>query len=175
MPNTSGHAYGLTIFCPIKERTPEGQCAIFYTRDILQNLSSDQDEDFKASPLAAVPNTYMARFLILDEALFQGYPYHEDQLQSSYLVFTANFHGALDSYLQGMYHSMKEQIFAIWKYCYGFENVQQSEASGAGEAAFVRFIKKCQVKTTFFFNGSTDDSLEDRTGYGRSSYPVVSS
>jgi hypothetical protein len=77
-------------------------------------------------------------------------------------VFVSDFYGELDPYLKGMYQHMKKEIFAIWKYCYGFEDVMQSEENGGGEAAFVRFIKKCQVETTYYFDGSTDESLDEQ-------------
>ncbi len=162
MSNTSGHAYALTTLCPIRNNSEGNLSSILALRTILQNnLGENPSED--VSPVASVPNTYLARFFILDDTPFQGYPYQLDNLKSSYLVFVSDFHGKLDAYLKGMYQHMKKEIFEIWKYCYGFEDVLQSEENGNGEAAFVRFIKKCQVETTFYFNGSTDDLKDGST------------
>ncbi len=164
MPNVSGNAYALTTLCPIKTKTDEDKSATFYTRKVLQDLPIDTAhvQDKVVSPMARVPNTYLARFFILDDAIFQSYPYQLDTLKSSYLVFTANFHGELAPYLKGMYQFMKDEIFEIWKYCYGFDEVVTGEKNGKGESSFVQYIKKCQVETTFYFNGSTDDSLNEQ-------------
>jgi len=161
MANTSGRAYALTTLCPIKKQTAEGNSANFALRYVLQN-NLGATAPGTGSPMALVPNTYLARFFVLDDARFQGYPYQSDTLNSSYLVFVVDFHGDLDSYLKGMYHHMKTEIFEIWKYCYGFENVVKGEEIGSGEAAFVQFIRKCQVETTFYFDGSTDDPLDEQ-------------
>jgi hypothetical protein len=54
-----------------------------------------------------------------------------------------------------MWDNAKPTIQSVWKYCVGFEAVTSRES-------FVNYIRKCQVETTFFFNGSTDDSLEEQ-------------
>jgi hypothetical protein len=41
---------------------------------------------------------------------------------------------------------------AIWKYCYGFEGVND-------EVSFTAYAKKCCLDTSLFFVGSNDDSL----------------
>ena len=57
---------------------------------------------------------------------------------------------------------MRNEVFEIWKYCYGFDEVVTDDALNKGEESFIRYIKKCQMNTTFFFNGSTDDSLAEQ-------------
>lgn len=164
MPNISGAAYALTTLCPIKKLDDNQQCGVLYTRAVLQDLKTGAPSSQKkeVSPLASVPNTYLGRFFILNDAIFQNFPHGLDTLKSSYLVFTVNFHGELDAYLRGMYEAMKDEVFAIWKCCYGFEKVVAAEKAGNGAAAFVAYIKKCRMETTFFFNGSTDESLAEQ-------------
>jgi hypothetical protein len=77
---------------------------------------------------------------------------HTDHLQSRYLVFTSNLHGDIDTYLQGMWQNINADIQAIWKYCYGFEGVND-------EVSFVAYAKKCCMDSSLFFVGSNDDSL----------------
>ena len=43
--------------------------------------------------MAKVPNTYLARFYILNDVFYQGFPAEEEHLKSKYLVFSSNFHG----------------------------------------------------------------------------------
>jgi len=150
MPNISGKAYALTTLCPIKNGQQGGVSNGCLTRQKLQELPDNQ-----YSPMAKVANTYLARFYVLDNAIFQSYPNSLDTLQSKYLVFTSNFHGDLDTYLTGMWNNIASTINDLWAECVGFEKVNSA-------ASFVAYIKKCQVYTTFFFNGSTDDSLPEQ-------------
>ena len=150
MPNASGNAYGLTTLCPIRNGQKGGTSYSNLIRKVLQELPENQD-----SPLAKVANTYLARFYILNDAIFESFPNKLDRLQSSYLVFTSNLYGDLDLYLTGMWSSIQADIQTIWGNCVGFEKVNSA-------SSFIEYIKKCQVTTTFFFNGSTDDPLEEQ-------------
>jgi hypothetical protein len=102
------------------------------------------------SPMAKVPNTYLARFYILDDVPYQGKPATLEHLKNHYIVFTVNLHGELEPYLQGMWAAAEPEIYEVLQYCYGFETVHDA-------ASFTAYIKKCQVATTFYFNGSTDE------------------
>ncbi len=150
MPNISGKAYALTTFCPIKNGQQAGLSNGSIVRKKLQELPEAAD-----SPMAGIPNTYLARFYVLDNAIFQSYPFEKDTLQSQYLAFSVNLHGDLDTYLTGMWDNASATIKDIWADCVGFEHVNSTET-------FKAYIKKCQVNTTFFFNGSTDDSLAEQ-------------
>ena len=83
---------------------------------------------------------------------YQGHPAVLEHLKSNYLVFSANFYGELEAWLEGMWKAIEPEIRELLQYCFGFENVRDS-------ASFIAYIKKCQVETTFFFNGSTDEPL----------------
>jgi hypothetical protein len=150
MPNVSGNAYALTTFCPIRNGYKQGMANCNLVRKKLQELPENEE-----SPMANVANTYLARFYILDDAIFESYPNALDKLQSKYLVFTSNFHGDLDTYLTGMWNSISNDIKEIWADCVGFEKVNSAPS-------FVEYIKKCQLPTTFFFNGSTDETLQEQ-------------
>lgn len=158
MSNQNGNAYGLTTLCPIRngslsfatEGCPAEASFSAVTRYRLQNLGVAEQ-----SPMARVPNTYLCRFYVLDDVMYQGTPAQYDTLKSSYLVFTSNFHGKLEPWLQGMWNAATESVRKIWGGCVGFESVRDAEG-------FIEYIKKCQLKTTFYFNGSTDDSLADQ-------------
>lgn len=150
MPNQSGNAYGLTTFCPIRNGGEGNQSYAGIIRDRLEDFPLDDQ-----SPLALVPNTYMCRFYVLNDVFYEGKPAQDEHLKSKYLVFSSNFHGALDTYLQGMWQAASGSVKQIWEYCVGFEKVRDADS-------FVSYIKKCQVYTTFFFNGSTDESLAEQ-------------
>jgi len=150
MPNKSGNAYGLTTFCPIRNGYQGNQSYAALLRDRLEDLGLNE-----ASPMAKVPNTYLCRFYVLNNVFYEGKPADLEQLRSKYLVFASNFHGELEPYLQGMWQAAKDQIKPIWEFCVGFDKVRDA-------VGFANYIKRCQVKTTFFFNGSTDQSLAEQ-------------
>ena len=157
MANTSGNAYALTILCPIlpgiPAGMPEGTGGRNHTmvlRDLLQTVRVSEE-----SPMAKVPNTYLCRFWVLNDITYQGNPAFLEHLKSDYLVFSSNFHGDIDTYLHGMWVALKKEVLAILAHCYAGESVRDA-------ASFIAYIKKCQITTTFFFNGSTDEPLAEQ-------------
>ena len=162
MPNEAGRAYGLSTLCPIKhgaEAPRPGKNARSYaamTRDYLQGL-----EELERSPMAQVPNTYLCRFMVLDNVAYQGKPAKLDQLQSNYLIFVADLHAGNNSekgltrYLEGMWQHAEPSVRGVWAHCVGFERVNSA-------ADFVKYIRRCQVTTTLYFNGSTDQPLSEQ-------------
>jgi hypothetical protein len=151
MPNESGRAYGLTTLCPLLGDGDEDRSFAAEVRLRLRNLPLDED-----SPLAQVPNIYLCRLFVLDQATYQGSPARLDRLKSKYLVFVCDFHGALEPFLKGMWTNASSTISAVWEFCVGF-NARVRDAD-----SFVRYIEKCQVTTTFYFNGSTDEPLAEQ-------------
>ena len=174
MANISGNAYALTVLSPIKNGCI-GE--ISYADEVqgrLQSLGVCED-----SPLAKVPQTYLARFFILDDVFHESSPGcgpfcnlldilsifkdrfrllalpREDHLKSRYLVFSSNFHGGLDTYLRGMWSAISADVKRIWEHCVAFDRVQDAEG-------FITYIKRCQLTANLFFVGSTDDSLEEQ-------------
>jgi hypothetical protein len=119
-------------------------------RELLNNTRTDHK-----SPMACVPNTYLCRFFVFDDVIYQGKPAIEEHLRSKYLVFAAEFHGDLEPYLLGMWRHAQQFVRDTWRYCIGFEQVTDAKT-------FVRYIKRCQVTTTFFFNGSNDEPLAEQ-------------
>ncbi|HEX7480469.1 MAG TPA: hypothetical protein VF331_21900 [Polyangiales bacterium] len=161
MPNLNGNAYGLTTLAPILNRDPNERSYATMLKELLDALPTGEH-----SPMAAVPETYLCRFFVLDNVVYQGLdivkalplpvPASHDRLKSAYLAFTANFHGPdLDQYLWGMWDAADSTIRQIWKYCVGFEQVHDA-------ASFAKYLRRCQVETTFYFNGSTDESLAEQ-------------
>jgi hypothetical protein len=154
MANKSGNAYALTLLCPILQglpkKAPEGMNDQTYAdliRYQLQQLAVNEE-----SPMAGVPNTYLSRLFVLNDVPYQGRPAILEHLKSNYLVFSSNFHGELEDYLTGMWNALEREIRAILQYCVGFDRV-------TNVATFIEYVKACQVTTTFFFNGSSDEPL----------------
>lgn len=126
-----------------------------------------------------MPQTYLARFFILDDVFHESTPGcdpfcnlldilsifkdrfrllalpREDHLKSRYLVFSSNFHGDLEAYLRGMWSAISADIKHIWEHCVAFDKVHDAEG-------FITYIKRCQLTANLFFMGSTDDPLEEQ-------------
>ena len=157
MANISGKAYGLTMLCPIRSGVAvppaaglEGQTCAAHIRYALQQLPVGLD-----SPMTKVPNTYLCRLFVLDDVHFEGHPATLEHLASAYLVFTANLHGDLDTWLAGLWGNIQNEIRSVLRHCVGFERVSDARS-------FIDYVKKCQIETTFFFVGSTDAPLAEQ-------------
>ncbi len=148
--NKNNGAYALTLVCPIKNGILNQQSFASLTRQAVQDLQENE-----LSPLAKVPNTYLARLYILNDVFYEGSPAKEDHLKSKYLVFSSNFHGGLDTYLKGFWTHAEAAARNIWQHCVGFDQVQNAEQ-------FVHYIERCQVDTTYFFNGSSGEPLAEQ-------------
>ena len=66
MANTSGNAYALTVLAPIQNGCIGEISYAEVIRNRLQDLPLHED-----SPLAKVPNTYLARLFILDDVFYE--------------------------------------------------------------------------------------------------------
>lgn len=150
MPNKKDGAYGLTLMCPIKNGQLDGSSFSSLTRDYLQEIDLKE-----ISPLAKVPNTFLCRFYILNDVFFENLPAKEDHLKSRYLVFSSNFHGSLEAYIEGFWQHAEEEARNIWRHCVAFDKVNDAQS-------FIAYIKKCQVETTFYFNGSSGEPLAEQ-------------
>ena len=150
--NQSGNAYGLTTLIPIKNGTEAGESHASQVRRLLQTWSLDRNEH---SPMARVPNTYLCRFYVLNDVFYQGSPAREEHLKSKYLVFSTNFHGELETYVRGMWDNVQTELRELLHHCVAFDRVNNA-------SDFIDYIKRCQVDSALFFNGSTDDSLAEQ-------------
>jgi hypothetical protein len=148
MANISGKVYGLTILSPIIEDNRLEICHSMELRWYLSQLPRDC-----RSPFAQLSSTYLARLVVMDDVVFVGHPAHEDHLKSRYLIFESNFDGDLDTYLRRMATETKEFVEAVWKHCVGFPGTNDV-------AAFLAYMKKCQLNTTFYFADVNDQTVE---------------
>jgi hypothetical protein len=148
MANQSGQVYGLTILSPIIEDNRLDICHSMELRWYLGHLPRDNK-----SPFAQISSTYLARLVVMDDVVYVGAPACEEHLKSRYLVFETNFDGDLDAYLTSMARETPEFVEAVWKHCVGYPGVSDI-------AAFVAYMKNCQVPTTFFFADVNDSTVQ---------------
>ncbi|MFC3851646.1 hypothetical protein ACFOSD_04950 [Salinispirillum marinum] len=148
------HAQGATnliLFTPIKEGiNSEGCSHAFAVRRQLQALKTNH-----RSPWAAVPNTYLARWYLLDDVAYQGKPAAEDHLANRYLVTIAQFHGPRHGWLQSQWQHMEATLRQLYAHAWDFDSVVSASTWAA-------YAERCAVPTGFFFNGSTGDPLAEQ-------------
>ena len=148
MANQSGQVYGLTILSPIIEDNRLDICHSMDLRWYLGHLPRDHK-----SPFARISSTYLARLVVMDDVVYVGAPACEEHLKSRYLIFETNFDGDLDAYLTLMARETPEFVEAVWKHCVGYPGL-------SGLAAFIAYMKKCQITTTFYFADVNDRTVQ---------------
>lgn len=148
MANQSGDVYGLTILSPIRNDSDSADSGAEALRIYLAQLPRDEN-----SPFAKVSSTHMCRLVVMDDVVFLGHPSHVEHLKSRYLVFESNFDGDLEPYLARMAREIPHQVEAVWGHCAGFPGVRDVEK-------FIRYMKDCQLTTTFYFADVNDKTVE---------------
>jgi len=147
MGNQNGAVYGLTILSPIIDDETVVPSHDLQIRKYLASLSTGED-----SPFALAPGTHLARLVVMDDVIYVGMPACEEHLKSKYLVFESNCDGDLESYLAGLARNAPQHLDAIWSHCVGYPGAADTQA-------FIRYMKACQIETTFFFAAVKDKSV----------------
>jgi hypothetical protein len=139
--NVSGQAYALTVLTPILD----GHAA-----ELTAHLDALPEGD--ASPLARVPGTHLGRWVVIDQVKYMGHGQrHRDSLTAARLLFTSNFDGELDPYLEALQTGLGEDADAVWGHCRGYPG------RGAG---FAPWIKAHQLEAALFFAAYGGHTLE---------------
>jgi hypothetical protein len=142
--NISGQAYALSVLAPI---VPGRE------RELTAHLEGLGEGD--ASPLARVPGTHIARWVVMDDVIFQGEGQRKRDRMSPRLLFSSNFDGDLDAYLEGLRTGMADEADAIWGHCQGYP--------GHGDGpAFAAWMRAHQLEAALFFaayGGMTVDEV----------------
>jgi hypothetical protein len=177
MPNFDAGHYFLTVLAPIRMdpemRDNRNRSRRHLIRETLAAMPSGEKtaasrNRVQDNPFARTTRTHFARFVVLDDVVFNGrvpsdtlldrisggdplVPQPVDRLTTPFLIFVADFDAATgsdkerDAYLSGLWNSMSTELTGIFRHCVGFENVKTAED-------FCRYIGKCQIETTMPFN-----------------------
>lgn len=129
--NVAGQAYALMVLTPIGPGL----------EDALRNYLEGLDQD--ASPLAKLPRTHFGRWVIVPDFVHDPEQPREDHLSCQYLVFTSNFDGPLNSYLDELCERLAPEAREIWGRCVGCPE----RAAGAELKAY---LLHNQIDTGFF-------------------------
>lgn len=93
-------------------------------------------------PLARSKRTHFARWVIVPHYVDDAKQRHKERLGGPYLVFTSNFDGPLDSYLDELVAELADEAREIWGRCVG---APQSAAD------LKRYLLHNQIDTGFFY------------------------
>jgi hypothetical protein len=141
--NTCGQAYALTVMTPILD----GHESVL-TR-YLSTLEAGP-----ASPLASVPGTHFARWVVIGDVVYEGGSQRPDHLRAGRLLFTSNFDGPLVPYLEQLRTGLGEIADAIWSHCGGYPG-----AADAGQ--FAAYMRSHQLESSLFFAAYGQRTVDD--------------
>ncbi len=186
MANTGGGAQALMILSPIRNGYFGESTYADETYKRCMNIRIHED-----SPLAKVPDTYLARLYVLDDVFHETKPANDtilnlndlfsifkgkyrlrglpkvDRLKSRYLVFSSNFHGDsgddLERYLRNLWRDWRYTDYLGEKHDirHVWEHCVAFDKV-TSEDEFVSYMRQCALDTTLFFNGSNGESLKEQ-------------
>ena len=141
--NVSGQAYALTVLTPILAGHEDALAAH------LDALPEGGD-----GPLARVPGTHLGRWVVIDDVKHQGHGQRRrDALRESRLLFTSNFDGGLDPYLERLRTGLGEDADAIWGHCRGYPGHRDRDG-------FARWLRAHELEAALFFAAYGDRTVE---------------
>ena len=133
--NVSGQAYAFMAMTPVKPGEEDALAS--YLRGLRGR---------GPSPLAKLPRTHLGRFVIVRD--FHNDPSwkqrREEHLDLPYLIFTSNFDGDLDSYLDELCEQLAPEAKEIWGRCIG---CPESARGGVVKA----YLEHNQINSGVFF------------------------
>ncbi|HVJ54590.1 MAG TPA: hypothetical protein VM689_19170 [Aliidongia sp.] len=177
MPSFDGGHYFLTVLAPIEDRLVEHDgmksSAIHMVRSALATLPTARQTEATewlrlGSPFARAKRTHFARFVVIDDVVYNGrnpmnallmalrkvnpvLAQPHDRLSTPYLLFAADFDARsaepaeVRSYLAELWGTMQAELTQIFQYCVGFGAVK--DAGG-----FADYVMACEIDTTMPFN-----------------------
>ncbi|MDQ6606505.1 MAG: hypothetical protein M3Z06_08170 [Actinomycetota bacterium] len=142
--NISGQVYALTVLTPILSG-----------HEVKLSRYLDALEGGERSPLAGVPGTHFARWVVIGDVVYEGSEQgRRDHLELSRLLFTSNFDGELDPYLEALRTGLGERAEEIWGHCLGYPGHADADA-------FARYLRAHQIQSSLFFAAYGDRTVPD--------------
>jgi hypothetical protein len=138
--NTLGEMYALTVLAPI---TPGREDEL---REYLEGLPRPP------SPLTRLPRTHFGRWVIVPGFADEDGRGSREELECQYLLFSATFDGALDSYLDELCAELAPEAERIWGCCVG--------CSPARGPALKAYLLHNQIPTGLFFSAYPSASVD---------------
>lgn len=142
--NISGQAYSLTVLTPIMDG---------HEAELARHLNGLQGGE--QSPLTGVRGTHFARWVVIDDVIYESPEQGErEHLQRPRLLFTSNFDGALEPYLEALRTGLGDSANMIWGHCVGYPGTEDA-------GAFLDYLRHHQIDSSLFFAAYGDRTVED--------------
>lgn len=137
-----GQALALTVLSPI-QGGHESALA-----DALNDLPLRD-----GSPLARVPGTHFARFVVIDAPVYEGAGQERDSWTASRLLFTSNFDAPLERYLDALRIGLDADADAVFGHCVGYPGRADAQAWAA-------WLLAHRVTSSLFFGAYGDQTVQ---------------
>jgi len=131
MPNRLGQAYAFMAMTAIVPGRTES------LRAYLEALPPAGE-----SPLARIDTLHFGRWVIVTRFEHQGPPQEKrDELKNHYLLFSADFDGDLEPFLDAICERLPSEADEIWGHCVAYPGT-------ADRSAFARYMRHNQIETS---------------------------
>lgn len=134
MANTAGQARALSVLCPIHPERLESLEATLAALPLGER-----------SPLARVGTTHFARWVVIRQLVYEGDGQKPDTLSCPHLLFTSNFDGPLDRYLDALARLSLPEAHAIWSHCIGSPREEAPRQ-------LIDYLLRHTIDTTMFYS-----------------------
>lgn len=138
-----GQARALTLLAPVEPGRASDLAAL------LDALPGGAE-----SPLARVHGTHFARWVLLDQLVYQGPPQRRDTWKAPRLLFTSNFDGSLEAYLEALRTGLGADGDTIFGHCSGYPG---STDAGAWSA----WLRARTVPSSLFFAAYGEQTVHE--------------
>jgi len=115
--DASGQAHTLTVLAPVDPARASDLAAA------LDALPGGDE-----SPLARVHGTHLARWVVLDQLIYQGPPQKRDTWRAPRLLFTTNFDSPRDVYLDALRTGLEADGDRIFGHCEQYPGSTNAQA-----------------------------------------------
>jgi hypothetical protein len=143
MANTAGQATALSVLCPVHLHR------LGALEKALATLPLGE-----ASPLARVGSTHFARWVVIEQLVYEGEAQKPDTLSRPYLLFTSNFDGDMDEYLLELCRASLADLHAVWSHCVGCPERRSARP-------LADYLKCHRVDTTMFYAAYPQATVAD--------------
>lgn len=111
MGNREGKVQAITVLTPVKPWWTIWLRILFWIAGHFKSFTA---------PLRQLSFIHYARWNIIDGIPYNGAPQKPEKLHYKYLLFTSNFNGTWDAYIDAFSYTVPQRMSQIWGSSYGF-------------------------------------------------------
>jgi hypothetical protein len=151
MLNRFGKKYGYNGLFPIRDDRA--------TRLLRAHLQLLDKHEF-GSPFSGTDLVHLARFIIIDQLPYQGYPAKPERRGPGFLVFMCDFDGSDVSELaQALATACPEAVHGVWQHCDGFPFEGAEAVANGGAEQLAAYLRSFQSATLLYLADQPDATV----------------